>query len=128
MVADVFEYVCERGEFTPVQVLDEVFLDAAPVYGSGCAQSLESCGGDQDFDDAAVVGWALAPYEPCLLHAVDHPGQPALTEQDPPRELVHAQAVFCLFEVDERVVPTERDPALGVATRRRGCRSARTRS
>ena len=89
MVADVFECVGEGGEFALVEVLDEVFLDAAAVRDACRLQRLESCGCGVDFDDATVVGWALAPYEPCLLHAVDHPGQSALAEQDPARELIY---------------------------------------
>jgi hypothetical protein len=65
-----------------------------------------------DEDRAAVVLQADAPNEAGFLHPVDDTGEAALAVQDPLGELVHAQTVGCLLEVDERVVRAQWDPAV----------------
>lgn len=44
-----------------------------------------------------------------LFHSVDDAGEAALAGQDPLGELVHADAVGRFLEVDEHVVPADRD-------------------
>jgi hypothetical protein len=47
-----------------------------------------------------------------FLHSVDDAGEAALAVEDPLGELVHAQAFGGLLEVDEGVVPAQREPGV----------------
>lgn len=112
MRADAFEGVGERLEFPSLDVLGEVFLDAATVDGPCRSECLESFGGDVDEDDAPVVCGAFAVDESGFFHFVDDAGEAASAEEDSACELVHAQPVLGAFEVDECVVPVEGESAL----------------
>ena len=70
--------------------------------------------GEDDEDRAAVVVGADAADEAGLLESVDDAGEAALAVEDPLGELVHAQAVGCLLEVDEDVVPAQRDAGVAL--------------
>jgi hypothetical protein len=64
--------------------------------------------GEDDEDRAAVVLGANAADEAGLCESVDDAGEAALAVEDPFGELVHAQAVGCLLEVDEGVIRAHR--------------------
>ena len=57
---------------------------------------------------------ADAADEAGLFHPVDDAGEAALAVEDPLGELVHAQTVGCLLEVDEDVVPAQREPCVAL--------------
>jgi hypothetical protein len=106
------ERLGQRREALRVEVLHEVLLDAAAVHDTRGAQRLQAVRREVDEHHAAVVGRPLAADEPGLRHSVDDAREAALGHQDAARELVHPQAVLRALEMDERVVPAERDPAL----------------
>ena len=114
VVADLFQCCGERCELAWVEVLDEVFLDAPVVHVSRILQCLASLGCDQDLDHAPVLWGPLAADEAFGFHAVDHSGQAALAGQDAIGEFGHAQPVGCVFEVNERVIPDERELAFAL--------------
>ena len=96
MFADVLKGGGERGEFAPVEVSHEVFLDAAAVYGSRVVECFESRRCDEDVHDAPVLGWSFAANESGGFHAVDDACEAAFARQDSVGELGHAQPVACL--------------------------------
>jgi hypothetical protein len=114
VVADLLQRRRERRELARVQVLQEVLLDAAMVHGPRISERLVSCWRDQDLDHAPILWWSLTKDEAVGFHAVDHPGEAALTGQDAIGELGHAQPVGCVLEMNERVVPDQRDAAFGL--------------
>ena len=114
VVADLLQRCCERGELAWVQVLHEVLLDAAMVHGPRVPERLASRWRDQDLDHAPILWWSLATDEAVGFHAVDHAGQAALAGQDAIGELGHAQPVGRVLEVDERVIPDQREVALAL--------------
>ena len=79
-----------------------------------CSIVVAALVGEDDEDRAAVVLGADAADEAGLFHSVDDAGEAALAVEDPLGELVHAQAVGCLLEVDEDVVPAQRDPGVAL--------------
>lgn len=109
MFADLLQGACERGELALTQVLDVVFLDPAVVHGARVLQCLVALWRYEDLDHAPVLRGPLAADEAGGFHAVDHAGQAALAGQDAIGELGHAQSVGRVLEVDERVIPDERE-------------------
>jgi hypothetical protein len=114
VVVDVREGVQKRVEVAVVQVLREVLVDPAAVNDARGSERLRSLRRHDDLDRSAVVGWTLPLHEPRLLHAVDDPREPALARENPARQLVHADPVVGLFEIDKDVVPTQRHLGLGL--------------
>ena len=67
---------------------------------------------EHDEDRAAVVLGADAANEIGFLHAVDDAREAALAVEDPVGERLHRDALGGLLELDEDVVPPQRDPYL----------------
>jgi hypothetical protein len=57
-------------------------------------------------------GRPFAAHETGRLHAVDHARQAALAEEDPVCDFGHAEPLGRILEMDQDVVPPERDPSL----------------
>ena len=126
VVADLLHDLLQAGEVAPAEELGEVAADAVAVDGPRVFERREPLGRRPDEHDPPVVGRALAPHQAGLLHAVDHAREAAPARQDPRRDLVHRHAAARLLELDEDVVPAERELArcleLGVEdVRQREC-------
>lgn len=112
MIAHFFERTRERGEVSIAQVLSEMLVDPPSVHASRVRERFQSRGGHHDLDHAAVFGRPSPLNESGLFHAVDHAGQAALTRKDAAGQLVHANPVLGLLEMNQHVVPAKRDPPL----------------
>ena len=112
MRADLLEGAGERLDVGVVEVAREVLLDPVPVVPAGALERLAPRVGENDAHRSAVVLGPHAADEIGGLHAIDDAREAALAVQDPLGELVHPQAVGCIFEMDERVVPPERDSGI----------------
>ncbi len=91
-----------------------MLLDRVPVVAAGPLHRVAALIGEDDEDRAAVALRADAADEAALLHPVDDAGEAALAVEDPLGELVHAQAVGCLLEVNQGVVPAQRDSGVAL--------------
>ena len=80
---------------------------------AACRASQPPIGGDHQHHPAVAPG-PLAPHEALVLHAVDHPGEPALAGQDAARDLVHRHALGLLLQLHHHVVPAEGELAGGL--------------
>lgn len=86
-----------------------MLVDAAAMHVARGPQRTLSGRRHDDLDHAAIRGRPSPLDESSLFHAVDHAGQAALTRKDAAGELVHANPVLGLLEMDEDVVPAKRD-------------------
>ena len=109
MRADLLERPGERLHIGVVEVPREVLLDTVPVMPSGALERGAPGFGEDDADRPAVVRRSHPPDEIGGLHAIDDAGEPALAVEDPLGKLVHPQSVGRIFEMDEGVVPPQRD-------------------
>ena len=85
-----------------------------PVAATRPLHRLAALIGEDDEDRAAVVLGADAADEAGLFHSIDDAGEAALAVEDLLGELVHAQPVGCLLEVDEDVVPAHRQAGVAL--------------
>jgi hypothetical protein len=112
--ADLFEGAGEGCDVGVGEVAGEVLFDPVPVVAAGLLHGGAALVGEDDEDRAAVVLGAHTLDEAGFFHAVDDPGETALAVEDPFGELVHAQAVAGLFELDEGVVPAHGDSGVAL--------------
>ncbi len=109
MGLDLVESAGEGLDVDVGEVLGEVPLDSIPVVATGLAQLVRARVGQDDQDRTPIVRRPDAADEPTLFHAVHHVSEAALAVKDPFRELVHANALRRLLEMNEDVVPALRD-------------------
>src|SRR5215216_6691986 len=114
--AGFFECAGERFDVAVAEVLGEVLFDRVAVVAASLLHRRAALVGEDDEDRAAVVFGADSLDEAGLFESVDDAGEAALAVEDPLGELVHAQPVGRFLEVDEGVVPAQRDA--GVALER----------
>src|SRR5437764_9712207 len=88
----------------------EVLLDAAQVCRRRLAQRGQAVVGEHRFRPASVVRTLLARHEAGCLHAVDEPGETAAADEHRLGELAHPPASARRVELDEHVVPGQRQP------------------
>jgi hypothetical protein len=91
-----------------------VSFDPVPVKAAGAFHRLAALVGEDDQDRAAVVLRANASDKPCFLHPVDDPREAALAVEDSLRQRVHRDAFRRLVELDEDVVPAQRDAGVAL--------------
>jgi hypothetical protein len=109
MGLDLVESAGEGLDVGVGEVLGEVPLDSIPVVAAGLAQLFGARVSHNDQDRTPIVRRADASDEPSFLHSVNHMSEAALAVKDPFRELVHANALRRLIEMNEDVVPALRD-------------------
>jgi len=109
MGLDLVESAGEGLDVDVGEVLGEVPLDSIPVVATGLAQLFRARVGQDDQDRTPIVRRTDALDEPTLFHSVHHVSEAALAVKDPFRELVHANALRRLLEMNEDVVPALRD-------------------
>ena len=109
MGLDLVESAGEGLDVDVGEVLGEVPLDSIPVVATGLAQLFRARVGQDDQDRTPIVRRPDAADEPTLFHSVHHVSEAALAVKDPFRELVHANALRRLLEMNEDVVPALRD-------------------
>ncbi len=109
MRADLLEGPGERLDVGVVEVAREVLLDSVPVVLPGALEGDTPGFGEDDEDRPAVVPGPHASDEIGGLHAIDDAGEAALAVEDPLGKLVHPQSVGRIFEMDQGVVPPQRD-------------------
>jgi hypothetical protein len=114
MGADLFERPSQRLDVGVGEVMGKVLLDRVPVVAASLLHRPAAFVGEDDEDRAAVVLGADATDEAGLFHSVDDTGEAALAVEDPFGEHIHAQAVGCLLELDEYVVPAQGNPGVAL--------------
>ena len=114
MGAEFFECAGEGFDVGVGEVAGEVLFDRVPVVAAGSLHRVAAVVGEDDENRAAVVLGANAADEAGLFHSVDDTGEAALAAEDPLGELVHAQTVGRLLEVNEHVVPAQRNAGVAV--------------
>jgi len=112
--ADLLERAGERFDVAVSEVAGEVLADRVPVVAARLLHRLAASVGEDDEDRPAVVLGADAADEASLSHPIDDAREAALAVEDPLGKLVHAQTVGCLLEVDEDVVPAQREPCVAL--------------
>src|SRR5438093_3944838 len=112
--AEFLEGADERLDVGVGEVAGEVLFDPVPVAAAGLLHRGAALAGEDDEDRAAVVLGAHTLDEAGLFHSVDDAGEAALAVEDSFGELVHAQATGGLLELDEGVVPAQRDPGVAL--------------
>ena len=109
--ADLLERAGERLDVGVGEVAGEVLLDRVPVW-RGVFQHLAALVGKDDEDERrSFSGWTRGRGRP--FHPVDDAGEAALAVEDPLGD-VHAQAGGGLLELDQGVVPAQRDPGVAL--------------
>jgi len=96
------------------EVAGEVLFNRVPVVAAGSLHRVAAVVGEDDENRAAVVLGPNAADEAGLFHSVDDAGEAALAVEDPLGELVHAQTVGRLLEVNEHVVPAKRNAGIAL--------------
>jgi hypothetical protein len=112
--ADLLECPGERLDVGVGQVTREVLLDRKAMVQARCLQRPTALVREDDQERPPIVLGPLAAHEARLFHAVDHARETTLAVQDSLRELVHAQSPRFVFQVDEEVVPTDRNPGVAL--------------
>jgi len=119
VAVDLLQRVGDRCQVAVPEVLGEVLVDAEVVDFAGGLECFDPFGGDEDSYDASIVGRSLSAKQPSLLHPIHDAGEAALAREDPRGEFVHRQPARLvlfggLFEVDEHVVPAQRQSLRGL--------------
>ena len=109
MGAEFLEGADERLDVGVGEVAGEVLFDPVSVVAAGLLHRGAALAGEDDEDRAAVVFGPDAADETSFFHPVDDASEAALAVEDPLGQLVHSQPVRCLLEVNEDVVPAQRD-------------------
>jgi hypothetical protein len=110
--ADLLECAGEGFDVVVGEVLGEVSFDSVSVVAAGAVHRFGAVVGEHDQDRASVVFGAHAADEPGLLHPVDEAREAAFAVHDPRGELAHRDAVGRFLEVDQDVVPAQRQAGL----------------
>src|SRR6059058_2701373 len=92
----------------------KVFLDRMAMVPASCLHRLVALVREDDEERPTIVLGPLAAHEARVLHAVDNACETTLAVQDSLGELVHTQSPRFVFQVDEEVVPTNRDPGVAL--------------
>ena len=96
------------------QVTRKVLLDRMAMVTASRLHRLAPLVCEDDEKRPAIVLGPLTAHEARLFHAVDDPSEAALAVEDPLGELVHAQSARLVLQVDEEVVPTDRNPGVAL--------------
>src|SRR6266581_3519415 len=110
--ADLFEGTGEGFDLVFGEVLREVSFDSVSVVAAGIFHRVAAFFGENDEDRAPVVLRANTTDEARLFHPVDDTGEAALAVEDSLGERVHRDAFWRFLELDEDVVPAQRDAGL----------------
>ena len=112
MCADFLEGPRQGFDLVVGEVLGEVSFDSVSVVAAGAVHCVGALVCEDDEDCAPVVLGADAADESGLFHLVDEAREAALAVQDVSRELAHRNTVGRFLEVDEDVVPAQREAGL----------------
>jgi len=111
---EFLERASERLDVGVGEVAREVLFDCVPVVPASLLHRDAPLVGEDDEDRAPVVVGADALDEAGLFQTVDDAGEAALTVEDAFGKFVHAQTTGCFLEVDEGVVPAQRDAGVAL--------------
>ena len=112
--ADLLECPGERFDVGVGQVTREVLLDCMAMVPARCLQRPTALVGEDDKDRPPVVLGPLAAHEARVLHAVHNACETTLAVEDSLGELVHAKSARLVLQVDEEVIPTDRNPGVAL--------------
>src|SRR5436190_10962809 len=115
--AELFERPGQGLDVGVGEVAREVLFDPVPVVAASPLHRTAALVRQDNEDRAAVVLGTDALDEASFFHSVNDAGEAALAVQDPLGELIHAQPVGSLLEVNEGVVPAQRDPRIALELR-----------